>query len=171
MAVSLPDVDALGLDDLKTLVLGLTERVARLEAEKAALREEILRLKGLKGRPSIRPSGMEKASEAKPPTAKAGKRRGGGGKTAKLVNAEERVVKVAAPAGSRFKGYESFVVRDLVLRAQVTRYRRERWLTPDGRTVTAPLPAGVNGHFGPALCRFVLAQYHQGQVTLARLVE
>lgn len=172
MAVSLPDVDALGLDDLKTLVLSLTERVARLEAEKAALREEILRLKGLKGRPSIKPSGMEKASEAKPPSAKARKRRGGGGgKTAKLANAEERVVKVAAPAGSRFKGYESFVVQDLVLRAQVTRYRRERWLTPDGRTVTAPLPAGVNGHFGPALCRFVLAQYHQGQVTLARLVE
>lgn len=170
MAGSLPDVDALGLDDLKTLVLGLTERVARLEAEKAALRGEILRLKGLKGRPSIKPSGMEKASEAKPPSAKVRKRRGGG-KTAKLVNAEERVVKVAAPAGSRFKGYESFVVQDLVLRAQVTRFRRERWLTPDGRTVTAPLPAGVNGHFGPALRRFVLAQYHQGQITVARLVE
>jgi hypothetical protein len=170
MAGSLPDVDALGLDDLKTLVLGLTERVARLEAENAALREEILRLKGVKGRPTIKPSGMEKASEAKPPSAKAGKRRGGG-KTAKLVIAEERVVKVAAPAGSRFKGYESFVVQDLVLRAQVTRYRRERWRTPDGRTMTAPLPAGVNGHFGPALRRFVLAQYHQGQVTVARLVE
>lgn len=43
MAGSLPDVDALGLDDLKTLVLGLTERVARLEAEKAALRAQATR--------------------------------------------------------------------------------------------------------------------------------
>ena len=31
-------------------------------------------------------------------------------------------------------------------------------------------PAGVDGHFGPELRRFVLAQYHQGQVTAARLV-
>ncbi|MGO9133795.1 MAG: IS66 family transposase [Methylovirgula sp.] len=34
----------------------------------------------------------------------------------------------------------------------------------------APLPAGVDGHFGPELRRFVLAQCHQGQVTTARLV-
>jgi hypothetical protein len=40
-----------------------------------------------------------------------------------------------------------------------------------GRTVIAPLPAGVTGHFGPELRRFVPAQYHQGQVTLPRLVE
>src|SRR5690606_40827064 len=29
---------------------------------------------------------------------------------------------------------------------------------------------GIEGHFGPELRRFVLAQYHQGQVTVARLV-
>ena len=48
--------------------------------------------------------------------------------------------------------------------------RRERWLTPDGQTVLAPLPPGINGHFGPELRRFVLAQYHQSQVTVPRLV-
>jgi hypothetical protein len=53
------------------------------------------------------------------------------------------------------------------LRVRAIRYRRERWVTPDGRTVIAPLPAGVTGHFGPELRRFVLAQYHQGQVTVA----
>jgi hypothetical protein len=36
--------------------------------------------------------------------------------------------------------------------------------------LTAPLPAGINGHFGPQLRRFVLTQYHQGQVTVPRLV-
>jgi hypothetical protein len=41
-----------------------------------------------------------------------------------------------------------------------------RW----GRTVVAPLPPGIDGHFGPELRRFVLAQYHQGQVTVPRLV-
>ena len=34
----------------------------------------------------------------------------------------------------------------------------------------APLPDGIDGHFGPELRRFVLAQYHQGQVTVPRLV-
>ena len=34
----------------------------------------------------------------------------------------------------------------------------------------APLPPGIEGHFGPDLRRFVLAQSHQGQVTVPRLV-
>ena len=42
-------------------------------------------------------------------------------------------------------------------------------MTPDGRTILAPLPAGIDGHFGPELRRFVLLHYHQGQSTLPRL--
>ena len=42
-------------------------------------------------------------------------------------------------------------------------------MTPDGQTVLAPLPAGIAGHFGPELRRFVLLQHHQGQVTVERL--
>src|ERR1700757_5396131 len=37
--------------------------------------------------------------------------------------------------------------------------------------MTAPLPAGISGHFGPELRRFVLTQYHQGQVTVPRLLD
>jgi len=29
------------------------------------------------------------------------------------------------------------------------------WVTADGWTVIAPLPAGIDGHFGPELRRFV----------------
>ena len=62
------------------------------------------------------------------------------------------------------------MVQELILRPHVLRYRRERWITPDGRTVVAALPAGTVGHFGPELRRFVLAQYHPGQVTVPRIV-
>jgi hypothetical protein len=86
------------------------------------------------------------------------------------VAVEDQVIAATVPPGSRFKGYADFVLQDLVLRARCIRYRRERWLTPDGQLIVAPLPSGVDGHFGPELRRFVLAQYHQGQVTLPRLV-
>ena len=62
------------------------------------------------------------------------------------------------------------MVQELILRPHVIRYRRERWITPDGRTVVAALPAGTVGHFDPELRRFVLAQYHPGQVTVPRIV-
>src|ERR1019366_3645214 len=68
-----------------------------------------------------------------------------------------------------FKGYAGFLVQDLAIRPHVTHFRRECWQTPDGRTVMAALPDGIDGHFGPELRRFVLAQYHQGQVTVPRL--
>ena len=35
----------------------------------------------------------------------------------------------------------------------------------------APLPEGISDHFGPEIKRLILAQYHQGQTTVPRLVE
>ncbi|MDX1426111.1 MAG: transposase, partial [Kiloniellales bacterium] len=48
--------------------------------------------------------------------------------------------------------------------------RRQRWRTPAGETIVAPLPAGVRGHVGPELRRYVLALYHQGRMTVAGLL-
>ena len=43
------DVDGLGVEDLKRLVLELLEEIAALKTDNAALREGMARLKGLKG--------------------------------------------------------------------------------------------------------------------------
>ncbi len=60
----LPEDDAAAFspEELRRLVGELLGEVDRLRAENAALREEIARLKGHKGRPKIKPSGMERAS-------------------------------------------------------------------------------------------------------------
>lgn len=153
---------------LEALLLELFAEVAALKQVVAEQREEIARLKGLKGRPAIKPSGMDKGTEpAKADPTKKHRRRG---KVRPRVKIEQTVIKAAVPPGSRFKGYEPFLVQDLVISVRATCYRRERWIAPDGRTILAPLPEGVAGHFGPELRRFALMQYHQGQTTLPRLL-
>src|SRR6266436_7722680 len=90
------DLDDFSLGDLKRLVLKLFEEVADLRRTVAAHRDEIIRLKGGPGRPNIKPSGMDKATEPKAPSA-GGEPRRKGSKTSKLSIDEERTVKVATP--------------------------------------------------------------------------
>jgi hypothetical protein len=165
------NIDDLSSAELRALVVVLLGKVADLERTVSAQRDEIARLKGLKGRPDIKPSKPSGMEQATPDKAKRlGRRFGRGKKPLPRVAVEDRVLAPEVPDGARFKGYEDFVVQDLVISPRVIRYRRERWVTADGRTVLAPLPAGIRGHFGPELRRFVLMQYHQGQVTVPRLV-
>jgi hypothetical protein len=169
-----PDIDALSLSELKNLVLELLQRDQEQQRTIAALRDEIARLKGGPGRPDIKgnvkpafqSSGMEKASEARP----ADERRKRGQTRSKLTIDEVRMLEADAPPGSRFKGHASWLVQDLAIRPHVTNFLRECWRTGAGKSVLAPLPAGVEGHFGPELRRFVLVLHHQGQVTVGRLV-
>jgi len=168
------DLSGLSRAELQARVVALTSEVAALRAKVSelqqlmtALREEIARLKGLKGRPVIKPSGMDKGAGRK--------RRGhakwpGRGKVVPRVVIQTQVLRAEVPDGSQFKGYETYQIQELEIRARVVRYRRERWLTPEGETIVAPLPANTRGHFGPELRRYVLMQYHQGQVTVERLV-
>lgn len=160
-------VDDLSLDELRGFVVELLARVSVLEEENAALKDEVARLKGLKGRPKLKPSGMEKATGGT--KAKAGRKKTKRKGRRSPEVSEEHKLCVDVPSGSRFKGYDDFVVHDLKIEARVIRYRRERWVTPDGKLIVAPLPVGLRGHFGPELVRFILLQHHQGQVTADRI--
>jgi len=147
---------------------------AGLRVENQTLKDEIARLKHLPPRPPQRPSGMEKATDRPEGGAKrdedgTSKRRRGPG-VSKLSIDRTETLSVEAPAGSRHKGFEDIIVQDLVLKAETTRYRRERWETADGKRLIAPLPAGIVGGFGPHLHRLVLALHFQGQMTCERIV-
>src|SRR4051794_3992442 len=63
-----PDFEHLSPAELKRLVIALLDKVASLERTVTALRDEIALLKNVPGRPAIKPSGMENATQPKPPT-------------------------------------------------------------------------------------------------------
>jgi hypothetical protein len=181
-------LDGLGATELVGLVRRLIGEVERLREENGKLsaalaaarlenqqlKDEIRRLKGLPPRPPMKPSGMEKATDRPAPegpseTNGSPPRRRGPGVSKLSI---DRTVTLTAPAqpGSRHKGYEEIIVQDLAIEPEVTLYRRERRATPDGRTVTADLPAGVVGGCGPNLHRLVLTLHFQGQMTCERIV-
>jgi hypothetical protein len=169
------DIDSLSPADLKALVYVLLQKVAELERTVAAQRDEIARLKGGAGRPDIKPnrkpSGMEQATDPKSPVGSGRKRgRRGATRTKLTIDETRKVTLTARPRGARFKGYTSFVVQELMIRRQVLDLQCERWQTADGKVITAPLPDGFDGHFGPQLRRLVLALYHQGRTTMPRLL-
>ena len=120
------------------------QRIQQLEERVDQLQDEIAHLKGLKARPRIAPSTLERPPG--PPRDPKAKRPGSAKrpKTALLTVTDEVVVPLPdVPREAVFKGYEDFVVQDLILRPRVIRYRRERWLTPEGQSLVAPLPGAV----------------------------
>src|SRR3982751_3271540 len=170
----LPNLEDLSAAELRSLVVSLLETVAQLEAKVAALTEENTRLKGLKGRPNLKPSGMEKGTDpSPPPSGRAGQRQRRRDprppKSARLIVDEERMVPLAPQPGWRFKGFKVYTVQDLVVEARVVRYWRPCYRTPEGRLVIAPLPPEVTGHFGPNLVRYLLSQHYQCRVTMPLL--
>jgi hypothetical protein len=148
----------------------LQGEVARLKSENQTLKDEIARLKHLPPRPPLKPSGMEKATEPSKPEGDEPARRRRGPGVSKLTIDRTVELTTGAPAGSRRKGYEEIVVQDLMLKAETTLYRRERWETPDGRQIVAPLSPGIVGGYGPHLRRLILMLHVQGQMTCDRIV-
>ncbi len=152
----------------------LAEANAELRQKVQSLSDEIKVLKNLPKRPQLKPSGMHDKTRAKV-SKKSGKAKKkpvrGPKKFSDKAQRVEVVVKAQnVPEGSRLIGYRDYRVQDLVLCPMLIRYRRERWQTPSGRRITAPLPEHVKGHFGADLHRLVVALYYQGQSTVPRIV-
>ena len=165
------------VEALLEMIRQLLDRVGQLEEANRQLRDELARLKGQKPRPEIKPSLLE---VAKPKTAEPeGRKRPGSAKrpkTAELhIHREKRLIIDCPPAGATFRCFEAYVVQELIIQNENTRYQRARYDLPDGGSVLAPFPVGVlpieGGHFGANLIAHILDQYHQAQVTEPLLLE
>ena len=181
MKLELPEIRPEERTPLVEALLGiirqLLDRIGQLEESNQQLRDEVARLKGQQPRPEIKPSLLE---VAKPKTAgPEGSKRPGSAKrpkTAELhIHREEPLLIDCPPAGAKLRCFEPYVVQELIIQNENTRYQRARYDLPGGGSVLAPFPAGVlpidGGHFGANLIAFILDQYHQAQVTEPLLLE
>jgi hypothetical protein len=156
------------------LVAALLEIVQVQQELIQELRDEIARLKGQKPKPRIKPSSLGKKSRNKDRKGRPGNR-SKRNKTERLEIHETVILEPHnVPNGGKFRGYEDFTVQDLLLQPFNTLYRRERWTTPQGGDIVAPLPMKIRtlgGHFGPTLHCFIIYQYYHSHVTQPLILE
>src|SRR5215213_6707577 len=184
MKLELPEIRPEERTPLVEALLGilrqLADRVAEVERINQELRDEIARLKGLKPRPQIRPSILNTPPRTNDTADEQGKGRQRGKpsrpKTSELIIHQTLPLHWDnPPAGSTIKGFEPYVVQNLIIRSENIKYLRARYELPDGRSELAPFPQGVlpveGGHFGANLGTYILDQYHQAHVTEPLLLE
>jgi hypothetical protein len=179
--IRLPEIRKEEQTPLVGSLLGIIEAQAEQLRQQAELigrlKDEIAVLKGEKQRPRFKASGMEeKAGKEEVQGEETAKKRPGSEKRSKtqtlVIHEERAIAPEAIPAGSCFKGYQDYVVQDLVIEAHNTLYRLERWETPAGDTLLGQLPVSVRSqHFGPVLRGYILYQYHHAHVTQPVLLE
>ena len=162
---------------LLLIIEQLAEQVQQQAEEIALLKDEINILKGEKKRPVFKGSKLDRQTDTKMKPGQKSKKRAGSKKkkkTHKLVIHEDKIIKPTEPipVGSRFKGYRHFVVQDLDIKVQTTRYKLEHWVTPENETLMGHLPSALNNrHFGPQLVSYILYQHHHCQTTQPLLLE
>jgi Transposase IS66 family len=181
MKMELPEIRAEERTPVVEALLGLIrellDHVGQLEETIQQLRDENAKLKGQKPRPDIKPSLLE--ATTKPKTGQEGGKRPGSAKrpkTAELhIHQEVSLLVVSPPEGATLRDYEPYVVQELIIKNENTRYWRARYDLPGGGSLLAPFPVGVlpveGGHFGANLIAYILDQYHQAQVTEPLLLE
>lgn len=138
------------------------------------LLSEIRQLKKLSKKPKLRASNLPKDKDDNDDESAGsgshGSKRAGSSKRSKnahlKIDREERIGAENVPIGSVRKGYQSYIVQDLIVNTVVTKYLLERWQLPAGKYIVAPLPKELQGHhFGPTLRAYILHQYHHQCVT------
>jgi hypothetical protein len=165
---------------LLVIVEQLIEQNQKQQEEIATLKDEVRILKGEKKRPKFKPSKLDDSTNVDNSAADSDVEENNSQKKKKqrrnkkhLTIHIEKVRKPDdLPEGSIFKGYQDFIVQELVIHNKNIRYRLERWLTPEGKIITGSLPNALdNRHYGPNLVAYLLYQHHHCQVTQPLLLE
>jgi hypothetical protein len=159
------------IGQLLNIIETLHAEVGQLRAENHQLRDEISRLKGEQGKPDIKPP-----TPPTPPTnyssereRRAPKPRQNRRKTQILVPTRDepcRLDPTSLPPDAVRHGTRDLIIQDLRLIPDVIRFVRDVWYVPSlGITITAPLPQGYRGAFGPHIRALTLTLGHAANVS------
>jgi Transposase IS66 family len=147
------------------------------QAENQRLRDEINRLKGEQGMPTIKantpqPPLKDHSSERERRTPKTWSK---GHKIACIAVDREQVVSVdpaRLPPDAEFKGYEDVVVQDVVFRTDNVLFHKEKFYSPAQHTTyLASLPQGYSGQFGPGIKSLALVFYFGARMSEPKVAE
>ena len=147
------------------------------QAEIQRLRNEINRLKGEQGQPTIKPNTPQPppkdlSSEQERRTPKAWSK---GRKLDRIPIDREQVVAVdptSLPPDAVFKGYADVVVQDVIFHTDNVLFHKEKFYSPSQHTTSlASLPEGYHGQFGPGVKSLVLALYYGAQMSEPKVAE
>jgi len=162
---------------LLILVEELASENRALRAQLAQVKDENARLKGGSGRPKIPPgkaggSTDYSSEQERRPAPRTWQKRG---KQDRLrIDRTERVEVDPAtlPPDAVFKGYETVVVQDLLLRTDTVAFEQEVWYSPSARrSYRARRPAGYEGTFGPHLKALAVTLAYAGGMSETKLLE
>jgi len=180
-----PAIESIVDKETKTIISVLLNLVETLVGECAGLAEEVQRLrdennqlKGEQGKPKIRKQkndddddqqSSNHSSEKERKNAEKQKKQKSKKKKRKIKIDREVVCSVdksTLPEDAQFKGYETSVIQDIVIKTDNIKFKKEVYYSPSlKKTFSGDLPPGYHGQFAPNLKALILCLYNKSGVT------
>ena len=163
-------------DTLRFLLIAVEQLAAenqQLKADNQKLKDEINQLKGEQGQPTIRPQkkdgdiSSESERKVKKPKGRRPKR-----KPPKIDRSQRCIVDLSSlPEDAVYKGIETVVIQDIVLKTDNVGFHREVYYSAlKGKRYLGGLPAGYEGEFGPGVKALVVVLYHDAHMSQPAIV-
>ena len=176
------EADKKKLTEVLPILFQLIERLSqeneKLKAENQKLRDENSLLKGEQGKPKIRGNkkpGENISSEKDRKKREKKKKKKSKAKKHKIKIDRTEVCKVDRsnlPQDAEFKGYESVIVQEILIKTDNVEYKKEVFYSAsENKTYVGQLPSGVTGEFGPGVRALVCTLKHVANMSEPKILE
>lgn len=177
---AIPDENARQLvRKLLNLIEQLSADLRTAQAENQRLRDENNRLKGEQGTPEYKAKKPQSSGSAADHSSEKERRkprqRHKQSKKAEIKIDREEVLEVRReelPGDAEFKGYETVVVQEIVIKTDNVRFHKEKFYSAsEKRSYQAELPCGYEGQYGPGVKALIPALYFGMGTSEPKIVE